>query len=72
MQLPSNLFDIANEILETYDPGRLKKQSIQNVKDERSKIDSKKTLSQDKWDKVSKQIDNDEKMDEAKAKDYKQ
>lgn len=83
MKVNKELFDLSNEILETYDPGKLKAKSIRTVEDEKSKIWAAKgaapakdgangpvaghhtQLQDNKWDKISKDIDNQEKMEEA-------
>ena len=38
MQVTKELFDLSNEILETYDPGKLKAREIEQVEEERGKI----------------------------------
>lgn len=74
MKVTKELFNLTNEILETYDPGKLKEQSIRKIEEEKSKLDAsigepekdKRIGSLDKWDKISKQVDVEEKLDEAK------
>lgn len=74
MKVTKELFNLTNEILETYDPGKLKAESIRKIEEEKSKLKTsagdadkgKGVGSIDKWDKISKQIEVDEKLDEAK------
>ena len=81
MKVTKELFDLSNEILETYDPGKLKQKQIQQVEQERTKIwnengtpkengGNNHPSKNDKWDKIGKDIDNQEKMEEANQKDY--
>ena len=38
MKVTKELFSLTNEILETYDPGKLKAESIRKIEEEKSKL----------------------------------
>ena len=79
MKVTKDLFDLSNEILETYDPGKLRAQQIKQVEQDKRDVKSsnssgsqlnKNGVQGNKWDKIANDIDKEEKLDELKAKDY--
>ena len=60
MKVTKEVFEISEKILNTFDPERLKKIKIEEIK-----ASSKVPLTGNKWDNLSKQLDQDEKIEEA-------
>ena len=65
MKVSKEVFEISEEILNCYDPERLKNSKINEIK-----ASSKVPTTGNKWDNLSKQLDQDEKIEEVKNEDF--
>lgn len=63
MKVKKEVHDLTEEILNLFDPARLKEKEIVEAGKEENKA-------RDKWDKIEKQHEKEEKMDEINKKDY--